>query len=67
VTFKKEVHFDADNYAVTIPAATAGTPQDVTIAVFDKIVVRVTVEKDKHTQRGKVSMSLAEPFDSRGL
>jgi exosome complex exonuclease DIS3/RRP44 len=64
VTFKQPVRFDADNYAVTIPEAGSGGA-DVTVSVFDKVVVYVEVEKDRNTQRGRVKMSLAEPFDSR--
>jgi len=61
--FKRELHFDAENYTITVPAG--GT--DVTISVFDKVVVNIEVEKDKNTQRGRVKMSLVHPVDSRAL
>ena len=62
--FKREPRFDAENYTITI---TDPKGQNVTIAVFDKVSVRITVEKDKNTQRGTVKMVLAKPIDSRGL
>ncbi len=57
--FKRDMQFDAENYTITV----SGT----TIAVFDKILVRIEVEKDKNTQRGKLRMTLVKPVDSRGL
>lgn len=71
--FKKDVQFDADNYTVTLPSSTfssssaLGMKETKTVAVFDKVVVRIEVEKDRNTQRGKVKMTLAEPVDSRGM
>ncbi|KAI9566793.1 hypothetical protein HD554DRAFT_2024795 [Boletus coccyginus] len=64
VTFKRDVQFDADNYTVVVPA---GDAEPVAISVFDKVKVRIEVEKDKNTQRGRVKMSLVSPVDSRGL
>ncbi|KAH8977266.1 RNB-domain-containing protein [Lactarius hatsudake] len=66
VTFKRETRFDADNYTFTIPCSGSGG-KDVEIAVFDKVVVSIEVEKDKNTQRGKVKMSLVKPIDSSGM
>jgi exosome complex exonuclease DIS3/RRP44 len=61
--FKKDMEFDSDAYTVTLR-----TPQGpVTVAVFDKVKVNITVETDKNTQRGKVHMTLAAPVDSRNL
>ncbi|KAJ3937450.1 MAG: RNB-domain-containing protein [Lentinula lateritia] len=60
VTFKRETQFDAENYTITVP----GAKEEVKISVFDKVVVRIEVEKDKNTQRGKVKMTLVEPVDS---
>ena len=57
--FKKDMQFDADNYTITVG--------DTTVAVFDKVTVRVEVEKDKNTQRGRVKMTLVHPIDSRAL
>ena len=65
VLFKREPKFDAENYTVTI--TDPKSQKDVTIAVFDKVSVRITVEKDKNTQRGAVKMVLASPIDSRGM
>ncbi|PPR00807.1 hypothetical protein CVT26_012448 [Gymnopilus dilepis] len=59
VMFKKDMQFDAENYTITVGSTT--------IAVFDKVSVRISVEKDKNTQRGKVKMSLVHPIDSSGL
>ena len=64
VLFKNEIKFDADNYCITIPGKNG---KDVTISVFDKVVVNVSVEKDKNTQRGTVKMNLVQPIDSSGL
>ena len=57
--FKKDMQFDADNYTITVG--------ETTIAVFDKVTVRIEVEKDKNTQRGRVKMTLVHPIDSRAL
>lgn len=59
VMFKKDMTFDAENYTITVG--------ETTIAVFDKVTVRVEVEKDKNTQRGRVKMTLVHPIDSREL
>ncbi|KAF9073535.1 RNB-domain-containing protein [Rhodocollybia butyracea] len=63
VTFKRDTQFDAENYTITVPSAKG----DVKISVFDQVVVRIEVEKDKNTQRGKVKMTLVEPVDSSAL
>ena len=63
--FKSETQFDADNYSIKVPAS--GSQDEVTIGVFDKVVVQVAVEKDKNTQRGKVKMTLVRPVDSSAL
>lgn len=65
VMFKQDVQFDAENYTVTLPSPTAGG--EVTVALFDKVKVRIGVEKDKNTQRGRVKMTLVSPVDSSGL
>mgnify|MGYP001320375839 CR=1 FL=1 len=63
--FKNDMQFDAENYTLSIPIAGADKP--VAISVFDKVVVRIEVEQDKNTQRGRVKMSLVSPVDSKGL
>ncbi|KAJ7456432.1 hypothetical protein FB451DRAFT_1511025 [Mycena latifolia] len=70
VMFKRDLtQFDADNYTVTIPGSSAAVSgdEDVTISVFDKVVVNIEVEKDKNTQKGKVKMTLVHPIDSHAL
>ncbi|KAH0833322.1 hypothetical protein J3R83DRAFT_12388 [Lanmaoa asiatica] len=69
VTFKRDVQFDADNYTVMVPPLASGAENatPVAISVFDKVKVRIEVEKDKNTQRGRVKMTLVSPVDSRGL
>ena len=62
--FKRETKFDADDYTIAVPTP-AG--QEVVISVFDKVVVDITVEKDKNTQRGVVKMDLVHPIESAGL
>jgi len=64
VLFKREIKFDAENYTVTVPQPKG---RDVTISVFDKVTVRITVEKDRNTQRGVVKMVLVEPVNSSGM
>jgi exosome complex exonuclease DIS3/RRP44 len=65
ITFNKETHtFDAENYSLSLPTPSGGR---VDVAVFDKVTVGVTVEKDKNTQRGKVVMRLVGPVDSDDL
>ena len=59
VIFKHDIQFDAENYMITV--------NGTTIAVFDKVTVRIEIEKDKNTQRGKVKMILVNPIDSRDL
>jgi exosome complex exonuclease DIS3/RRP44 len=66
VTFKRETRFDADNYTFTIGSAGKGG-KDVEIAVFDKVMVGIEVEKDKNTQRGKAKMFLVKPIDSKNM
>jgi exosome complex exonuclease DIS3/RRP44 len=62
--FKRDVQFNAEAYTVTVPVAGG---DDVTISVFDKVIVDIEVEKDKNTQRGRVKMTLVHPVDSRAL
>ncbi|RXW25770.1 hypothetical protein EST38_g55 [Candolleomyces aberdarensis] len=65
IMFKNDLQqFDAENYTLSIPAP-SGPP--VTISVFDKVVVRIEVEKDKNTQRGRVKMTLVSPIDSKNM
>ena len=71
VKFKRDTQFDAENYTISVPSGGVGgsvvNDAATTIAVFDKVVVRIEVEKDKNTQRGRVKMTLVEPVDSNGL
>lgn len=66
VMFKRDTQFDAESYTITVPSSDTGQP-DVTISVFDKVTVRIEVEKDKNTQRGRIKMALVSPVDSRTL
>ena len=63
--FGDATDFDADNYTISIPNS-KGTG-NVDIGVFDKVTVRIEVEKDKNTQRGRVKMTLVRPVDSSAL
>ncbi|CAL1698566.1 unnamed protein product [Somion occarium] len=63
VMFKREIQFDADKYTITVPSDNG----DTTISVFDKVTVRIEVEKDANTQRGKVKMTLVNPINSSAL
>ncbi|KAG6817260.1 hypothetical protein H0H87_010921 [Tephrocybe sp. NHM501043] len=67
VMFKREIRFDADNYTITVPSSFAPDAKEVTISVFDKVMVNIEVEKDKNTQRGKVKMTLIDPVDSSSI
>ncbi|BGP26866.1 mitotic control protein dis3 [Rhodotorula toruloides] len=64
VTFRRDNDYDADSYEIHVPTPSG---KNVTIGVFDKVEVEISVEKDKNTQRGKVVMHLVEPVDSRGM
>ena len=64
--FKRATQFDAENYTITVPSLSS-TDEMKTIAVFDKVKVRIEVEKDKNTQLGRVKMTLIDPVDSRNL
>ncbi|KAJ8508878.1 hypothetical protein ONZ45_g8881 [Pleurotus djamor] len=67
VMFKRDsTNFDAESYTISIPGSSDGVGE-VKIGVFDKVTVRIAVEKDKNTQRGKVKMTLVSPIDSSGL
>ena len=55
ITFKGEIEYDAESYRVTVPSPTGKR----TVTVFDKIKVKISVEKDRNTHRGKVRMDLA--------
>jgi hypothetical protein len=63
VTFKNEQDFDPESYSVTLP----GPKSSVKVTVFDRVRVKIRVEQDKNTLRGKVKMSLVSPIDSTGL
>lgn len=63
VTFKEEKEFDPESYSVTLP----GPNGDVKVAVFDRVQVKIWVEQDKNTLRGKVKMCLLSPVDSTGM
>lgn len=64
VTFHKELHtYDAENYTISVPSPSG----EVVVAVFDKIMVDISIEKDENTQRGKVKMIMVEPVDSDTL
>lgn len=67
MTFKREVKFDSDNYTLSVPTSGDMDDEEVTIAVFDKVTVNISVEKDKNTQRGRVKMTLVSPVNSLGL
>lgn len=64
MTFKHDIKFDPDLYVITVRSQEG---KDISIGVFDKVRVRISVEKDRDTQRGKVKMSLSSPVDSTGL
>jgi exosome complex exonuclease DIS3/RRP44 len=65
VTFAKDTHeFDAENYTIMVPGLDG---KEVSISVFDKITVDVSIEKDKNTQRGKVRMAMVSPANSNDL
>lgn len=64
--FKRDTQFDADNFTITIPSQ-QNQAADVKISVFDSVRVRIEVEKDKNTQRGRVKMTLTHPVTSSGL
>jgi len=59
VIFKRDMQFDSENYMITV--------NDTVLSVFDKVTVRIEIEKDRNTQRGKVKMTLVNPIDSRNL
>jgi exosome complex exonuclease DIS3/RRP44 len=67
VMFKRDTQFDAERYTITVPSSSTSGPTDVEISVFDKVVVDIQIEKDKNTQRGRVTMTLVSPIDSRAL
>lgn len=61
ITFNKDTHeFDPENYLIKVPTTSGNS---ATIAVFDKITVDVSIEKDVNTQRGKVKVSYSPTTD----
>jgi len=69
VTFRKEVKFDSEAYSVFLPVSVSGVggENEAKISVFDKVKVRIVVEQDKNTLRGKVKMILVSPVDSTNM
>ncbi|KAK4702251.1 hypothetical protein P7C70_g3973, partial [Phenoliferia sp. Uapishka_3] len=68
VTFKRENEFDAEKYEISVPSdASDPNGPTVRIGVFDKVMVEISVEKDRNTQRGRVVMTLVEPVNSKGM
>ncbi|CAE6421872.1 unnamed protein product [Rhizoctonia solani] len=63
VTFKNEQEFDPESYSVTLPRPNGSAK----VAVFDRVRVKIRVEQDRNTLRGKVKMALLSPVDSTGL
>lgn len=54
--FKGETKFDPENYSIIVPSPDG--KGEAQLSVFDQVRVEIGVEKDKNTQRGKVSMKL---------
>ncbi|EGF98200.1 uncharacterized protein MELLADRAFT_54248 [Melampsora larici-populina 98AG31] len=65
IKFKNENEYDADRYEITIP--TRSEDKKVIIGIFDRVMVEITTEQDRFTQRGRVKMSLIEPIESEKL
>ncbi|KAK6903838.1 hypothetical protein I203_107346 [Kwoniella mangroviensis CBS 8507] len=64
ITFKKDLHtFDPENYTIKIPSKKG----EISVSVFDKITVDISIEKDQNTQRGKVKMVMVGPVSSEDL
>lgn len=65
ITFSKDSHeYDAEQYQLAVPNSEGNK---VDISVFDTVVVDISLEKDKQTQRSKVKMALVSPADSEQL
>jgi exosome complex exonuclease DIS3/RRP44 len=65
VTFSKDSHaYDAEQYQLTVPTPKG---EKVDISVFDTVVVDISLEKDKQTQRSKVKMTMVSPANSEDL
>lgn len=68
ITFKKDSHtFEPEDYKVVVPSGGKKNSKQVAISIFDTIRVEISTEKDKHTQRGKVKMSMISPARSEEL
>jgi len=65
ITFSKDSHdHDAEQYRLAVPNPEG---EKVDISVFDTVVVDISLEKDKQTQRSKVKMTLVSPANSEQL
>ncbi|KAH9815278.1 hypothetical protein DFH28DRAFT_1027175 [Melampsora americana] len=64
IKFKKENEYDPDRYEISIPTSKS---EKVVIGIFDRVIVEITTEQDRFTQRGRVKMSLIEPIESEKL
>ncbi|PLW53468.1 hypothetical protein PCANC_05970 [Puccinia coronata f. sp. avenae] len=74
IKFKEDQEYDGERYEIHVntPAGqksqkAAGDehpPPPVKIGVFDKVLVGISTEQDRSTQRGRVKMVLLRPFDS---
>ncbi|EIW68849.1 hypothetical protein TREMEDRAFT_63316 [Tremella mesenterica DSM 1558] len=69
ITLDKDTHtFNPEEYSLSFPSSSqTGQMSEIEVAVFDKVVVDVGIEKDVNTQRGKVKMVLVKPISSIGL
>lgn len=68
ITFKRENRYDPETYELFLPKdVTKPDGPHVKLGVFDKVTVEISVEKDKHSKRGRVKMTLVDPVDSKGL
>lgn len=64
IKFKRETEYDAERYQITLPVKDGPMK---TIGIFDRVMVEITTEQDRSTQRGRVKMSLIEPVNSEAL
>ena len=67
IKFKEDQEYDGERYEIQIKGSSPPTKSpapSVRIGIFDKVLVGITTEQDRSTQRGRVKMVLLKPIDS---
>ncbi|KAG0151896.1 hypothetical protein CROQUDRAFT_650470 [Cronartium quercuum f. sp. fusiforme G11] len=65
IKFKCETDYDSEKYEISVKGEKEEEEgKMIKIGIFDRVIVEISTEQDKSTQRGKVKMCLVEPIKS---